>query len=149
MKKLFLPLAVTVLLGLTGCGWGQAIDSVGKPVTSTDVAPPSPREQDYNALLAYAAMQSVVLQALKTPQVQANADLKAKIKAGEQAARAAMLDYDTQARKCLRDDATGQIGNAPGQVCNPSDVTRALTSLSTAIASAQTFAAQFVPPTKL
>jgi hypothetical protein len=147
MKKFFLPLAVTVLLGIAGCGGAQTVDSNGQPVT---VAPPSPREQDYNALLAYAAMQSIVLQALKTPQVQANADLKAKIKAGEQAARAAMLDYDTQARKCLRDDTTGQIGNAPGQVCNPSDVTRALTSLSTAIASAQSFAAQYAPaPTKL
>ncbi len=140
MRRFLYPLFGLAVLALAACS--------GAPVGSSGATDLSPREQDQQTLLAYAAMQQVVLAAIQTPQVQANPDLKAKIKAGEQSARAALLDYDTQARKCLRDPDTGAIGNAPGQVCNPSDVVRALQSVSLAIAKAQTFAAQYAPTPK-
>lgn len=95
--------------------------------TTTSSTPLSPREDALQAGQVYSGVQALALQAVKSLVSVGKVDIAKQIDASTAAATDAINGYIDEASKCFRDPATGTVGNAPGQICDPNTVTRLLT----------------------
>lgn len=108
--------------------------------------PNSPRENAYTVGQVYAAVE--VAAETATSVASLPLDVKQKIAGATQQATNGVIAYLEAARNCLRDPATGVVGNAPGKTCDTSEISRDLTAAQTALAGASSLLAQYgVVPT--
>lgn len=95
----------------------------------------SPREQDQQLMTGYLVPQTAAAGAVHSPLLADKPDVVHAIRTTTDATSAAILAYDVEARKCVRDQATGNIVNAPGAVCDQSWLSRSLTAALASIAN--------------
>jgi hypothetical protein len=95
--------------------------------------PLSPRESADPILTSYAAVLVAVHQAVTSPLLAGEPDVKARIKASSHAASAAVLAYGDLAANCFRHPATAQVGDAIGRHCDMDGLTIARTEAQTLI----------------
>lgn len=122
MKRCFIGTATAASLLLAACA--------SPPAGS---GPASPRENAEQIDLAFAAVQAAVEAAVNSPLLASKPDVKAQIKASSDAAAAAVLAYHDAAANCLRDPIGGQVGSAPGKLCDVSAVTIAAAEAQTLV----------------
>jgi hypothetical protein len=87
----------------------------------------SPRETADPILTSYAAVLVAVHQAVTSPLLAGEPDVKARIKASSHAATVAVLAYGDLAANCFRRPVTGQVGDAIGRQCDMGGLTIART----------------------
>lgn len=127
MRKLASVLALCASLALSACLSACATGS------NADL---SPREQSQRLMLSYAVVQTPAVVAVKSEALADKPSIVATIQAVTSAATAAVVAFDTEARKCIRNADSGELENAPGQTCDPNWFSRAWVAASAAIANA-------------
>lgn len=116
-RALFVLFLVAMSLSLTACG--------------TDL---SPREQSQQLMAAYLIPQQAAVTAVQSPQLASKPAIIHSIRTSTDAATAAIGAFDDEARKCVRDQTSGAIVDAPGQSgCNPSLLARVFAAATAAI----------------
>lgn len=123
MKHALAALALVASLALSACATG-------------DGPPASPREQSQQLQLGYLALQTPALAAVESPQLEGKDQIKTMIAAVTHAATEAVLAFDDEARKCVRDPQSMEIVDAPGQHCEPDLLKRTWAAAQSAIANA-------------
>lgn len=115
------------------------------PVGSTGNTAYSPREIMETVKDSFGLVQSAALGAINSGTLPAG--IPGKIAAGTQAATDAIHKADAEAGKCLRDQATGIVGDAPGlpgdQHCNPAASALLIGAAQSAIGNATGLMAAF------
>lgn len=123
------PLAACILL-LAACS--------AAPVGTTGNTAYSPREQMQAVSTSYAAVQVTADAAINTGKLPAG--VSGKIAASTQAATNSVKAANAEAVKCVRDAATGIVGDAPaiaaGQHCDPATSGLLIAAASAAVGSA-------------
>lgn len=94
----------------------------------------SPREQSQQLMSAYLIPQQAAVTAVQSPQLAGKPAIIHSIRTSTDAATAAIGAFDDEARKCVRDQTSGAIVDAPGQTgCNPSLLPRVFAAATAAI----------------